>query len=353
MALATIGVEVAARKRGRIYGLDMIRGAAVFLVLMRHAWPGAFGGAGIVGVVMFFALSGYLITGILTRELAQTGCINFKRFYIHRFYRLLPPLLALITVYTVVQATMGLFGDKDSILRVWVVSLTYTANLPFWSGSDAIGHLWTLATEEQFYLIWPFVLVFAYRVRRLKAVLLSAIAFAMVVCVVSVIFAAPDVERIYMLPTSWAVSILIGALGSVYKDQLFRLMPSGVVAQSGFAFAASVGLLAISISPGLKQSAATYILLGPLIAVLTLVLVVRAESASKRPSWVEPIVALGTISYAAYLWNYPVAQVFGESPLGLLPGLASMAVTILLAIISWWAVERPAAKLRRRFAAFD
>lgn len=353
MGLATAGVEIAARKRARIYGLDMIRGAAVFLVLLRHAWPDRFGGAGIVGVVMFFALSGYLITGILTREVEKTGRINFARFYVHRFYRLLPPLVAFIAVYSIVQATTGVFGDRDSILRVWLVSLSYTANFPFWSGSVAVGHLWTLATEEQFYLIWPLVIIFAIRSRRLKTALFSAIAFAMLVCVASVIVAAPEIERIYTLPTSWAVCILIGALGSICKEQMFRVMPSSAVVQTWLAVGASIGLMTISLVPDLKQSAATYIVVGPLIAALTLVLIVRSESALKRHIWVEPVVALGTVSYAAYLWNYPVVQVFGDSPLGVFPGMLSMAVTILLATLSWWVIERPAAKLRRRFAAFD
>ncbi|WIB64145.1 acyltransferase [Curtobacterium sp. MCBD17_040] len=158
--------------RSRVQGWDVLRGVAVGLVLLRHAWPSIFGGAGIVGVVMFFTLSGYLITGILWRDLERFGRIRYGHFYRNRAIRLVPSLIVVTVAVGTVAALFNLLDDRGSLVRTAAVAITYTADLPFDHGSAAIEHLWTLATEEQFYLVWPVLLVVAFRLQRVRTMLI-------------------------------------------------------------------------------------------------------------------------------------------------------------------------------------
>jgi peptidoglycan/LPS O-acetylase OafA/YrhL len=146
----------ASPERGRILGLDVLRGVAVALVMLRHAWPDRFGGAGIAGVVIFFALSGYLITGLLRSDLSRRGRIRYGRFYRNRALRLLPALFVLVAVFTLVEAVWNPLRDRALLWHTVVVSLTYVMDLPgHWAVSDGMTHLWSLATEEQERSRWP------------------------------------------------------------------------------------------------------------------------------------------------------------------------------------------------------
>ncbi|MFN3867370.1 MAG: acyltransferase family protein, partial [Demequina sp.] len=138
--------------QGRIARVDVLRGVAVALVMLRHAWPDAFPGAGIVGVVMFFTLSGYLITTSLRQEWEGRGRVDFAHFYWRRAARLVPALLLLVAGFTIVTLWWDPLGDRDEVARTVVVALTWTSNVPTLVNGGAMFHLWTLALEEQFYL---------------------------------------------------------------------------------------------------------------------------------------------------------------------------------------------------------
>jgi hypothetical protein len=115
----------------RIAGLDLLRGLAIALVMLRHALPDLAPGAGVVGVVMFFTVSGFLITGVLVDEHARTGRVNLRRFYRHRARRLVPALVALVFVVVLVTVALDPLGDRDDLVKTVVVALTWTGNLPF------------------------------------------------------------------------------------------------------------------------------------------------------------------------------------------------------------------------------
>jgi peptidoglycan/LPS O-acetylase OafA/YrhL len=99
--------------RQRLDGLDVLRGAAVGAVLLGHSWPGLFQGAGIVGVIVFFVLSGYLITGVLLRDIERHRKVRYGRFYAHRAFRLLPALISFLGVYAIVELTADVLGDRS------------------------------------------------------------------------------------------------------------------------------------------------------------------------------------------------------------------------------------------------
>jgi peptidoglycan/LPS O-acetylase OafA/YrhL len=154
---------------GHVPALDGIRGLAIALVVSMHAF--GFPAGGFIGVDLFFVLSGFLITTLLLEEVEATGRISLRDFYERRVRRLLPALLVLLIVYSVVEAARG-----RSVLPA-VAGLFYFSNfsnflhLTAWR-TNALDHLWSLAEEEQFYLVWPPILILLVRWRRLLAPLL-------------------------------------------------------------------------------------------------------------------------------------------------------------------------------------
>jgi peptidoglycan/LPS O-acetylase OafA/YrhL len=311
----------------RIAGLDLLRGIAVGLVMLRHALPDVFPGAGVVGVVMFFALSGYLITGVLEKK------PRLGDFYARRAWRLVPPLLVLVAGVVLVTLVLDPLGDRDQLLKTVVVALTWTADLPFGHASDATYHLWTLALEEQFYLLWPATLLFLGPRRGL---VLAALATGLA-CLLTTWWLAEDPDLAYSLPTSWALCFVVGAAARVHRDRL-RV-------QTWTAPVALAALAVLSMVP-LRGHALTYLAGGPAIAVLTAALVLswRTWTTVTHPA-LRALVWLGTVSYAAYLWNYPLT-------LWLRPhaGLA-VVLTLAAAALSWRYVEAPLQRRRVEVAA--
>ncbi len=327
--------------RGRIDGLDLMRGLAVALVMLRHALPTPFAGAGVVGVVMFFALSGYLITGVLLDELGRTGRIDLRRFYARRARRLVPALLFLVAGVVLVTLVLDPLGDRGALVKTVAVALTWTGNLPFGHASDATFHLWTLATEEQFYLLWPTLLALGFALRRVGGTLLAVAGACLIGCLLTLwwLRGAPDLA--YALPTSWAICFVIGAATRTYADRLaVHLIGSRPLVPVCLA-----ALAVLSVIP-LRGHALTYLAGGPVIAVLTGVLLLAwrgwADVTAPGP---RLLVLLGTVSYAAYLWNYPLTLWLRPALEGW-TGPFAIALTLVLAAVSWRWVEQPAQRSR-------
>lgn len=320
---------------GRIEGIDLLRGMAVGLVVLRHAFPGVFPGAGVVGVVAFFALSGHLITGLLVDEVGRTGRIDLLRFYRRRARRLVPPLLVLVTGVVVVTLLLDPIGDRDRLGDTVLVALTWTADLPLGDPSDATFHLWTLALEEQFYLVWPALLLLAVPRRRTGVLLVGAAVACLLACVATVAWLREDPDLAYALPTSWALCFVVGAASRIHAHRL--RLPSWAVP------VALAGLGVLAVVP-LRGHALTYLAGGPAIALLTAVVLSswRTWSTVQVPA-LRPLVWLGTVSYAAYLWNYPLTVWL--RPHTDLAGPLAAVLTLACAALSWRYVEAP---LQRR-----
>lgn len=317
---------------GRMAGLDVLRGIAIALVMLRHALPTVFPGAGVVGVVMFFALSGYLITGVLLGEIERTGTVDLRLFYFRRARRLVPALVALVAGVMIVTLVMDPLDDRDQLVKTVLVALTWTGNLPFGHASDATFHLWTLATEEQFYLFWPAVLVLAAARQRVGAALVLAATACTLACAATVLWLQEAPDLAYSLPTSWALCFVIGASTRVLQNRL-RVLPLLVVPAL-----AALGVL--SVIP-LRGHALTYLAGGPAIAALTSVLLVSWCTWKEASTpWLRALAWLGTVSYGAYLWNYPLTLWLRPS-WGEFAGPSAMVLTVVAAAASWHLVERP------------
>ncbi len=336
----------------RLVGLDLLRGVAIGLVLLRHALPDLFPGAGVVGVVMFFALSGHLITGVLLADRRSSGRIRLGRFYARRATRLLPALVTMLLAVIVLTLTVDPLHDRAELPRTVLVALTWTANLPFDQGSDATFHLWTLATEEQFYLLWPALLGWACGRRgatprlRLRWLLIGSAATSLLACSATLLWLGEAPDLAYALPSSWAICFVIGAASRLAADRLPVPGPTAVTM-------ALLLIGALSVVP-LRGHALTYLLGGPTIAASTAVLVLAARTPGRAEHWLEraprlfgSLAWLGTVSYAAYLWNYPITLWLRASwGAGALTGLVATGLTLGCAAATWRWVEEPV--LRRR-----
>jgi peptidoglycan/LPS O-acetylase OafA/YrhL len=307
----------------------VLRGIAILLVMLRHAFPDVFPGAGVVGVVVFFTLSGYLITGVLSRELQSKGRVDFKRFYLRRARRLLPALLALMVIFAVVTLVFDPLGERDKLLRTAVVLVTFTGNLPIGGVSPAAFHSWTLATEEQFYLLWPALLAFAWVRNRTGAVLVVAALASLAACTATLIWLWPNADNAYALPTSWFVCFVIGAAT--------RLKLTG--APRWAVPVALVGLAVLSVIP-LRGNVLTYLVAGPAISGCTAVLLLVWSKWETVATPIRPLVALGVLSYGAYLWNYPLT-LWLRPELGAAAGPIAAVLTVVAAALSWRYVEEP------------
>jgi peptidoglycan/LPS O-acetylase OafA/YrhL len=322
---------------------------AIALVLLRHSWPDHFGGAGVVGVVVFFALSGYLITGLLLRDIDQFGRVRYSRFYAHRAFRLLPALFGMLVVFAITEMIFNVNGDRWIVLQSAAAAVLYLMDLPLpFDTSVAVNHLWTLSIEEQFYLVWPWLLAVFIRRGALARFVLFALIFSLLTCLFTVVMMAHNPAQIYILPTTWASAMVLGAWAYVHRDRIDRCLERSPILKVVLPTVACILLATISVWPAAKDSAFLYSPGGPLIAASALILVFRLRSWRTVPTMVlEPLRLLGLISYAVYLWNPLVLSWINASPQ--LPSWLAIPATILAGVASWFSVESCGRFFRRRF----
>ncbi|WP_427131134.1 acyltransferase family protein [Pseudarthrobacter sp. S9] len=345
--------------RPRLDGLDVLRGAAVGAVLLGHSWPGIFQGAGIVGVIVFFVLSGYLITGVLLRDVERHRKIRYGRFYAHRAFRLLPALISFLGVYAIVELTADVLGDRSKgiIGYTLLAGFGYLKDIPLpFDVSLAIGPLWTLAVEEQFYLIWPALLVFALRSSRQGRLIgwsAAVVLSLMTASVLAMLILAPQLHSlVYALPTTWGLGLIVGSALRLYRVRVFSWF-SGHRLRLAALLSSILVLAALIFFPKANETPAFFFVGGPLAMAAAAVLVVLAASRTRvMPNWTRALQVLGTVSYAVYLWNYVVILWLNGGSTADLPPLVAVSailLTLLLAVLSWHTVERLGRIARDRF----
>lgn len=319
----------------RVAGLDVVRGIAVLLVVLRHALPDQFPGAGIVGVVMFFTLSGFLITGLLLNERRSTGRIALVRFWRRRVVRLVPALTVVMVVVLAVMATIDPLHDRHLLVATALVAFTWTSDLPLLRHSAATFHLWTLAVEEQFYLGWPLVMM-APITRRRPSVVLGVVLVSTVVLAALTVWALGDsVDVAYSLPTPWLSSLVIGGAAAFawdrpgWREQLRR---------TPIVIAAASTLAVLSVAP-LRSFPIVYIAGGPLIACAMIVIMATLWHSPVRGRVLTGLQWTGLISYPLYLWDYPLA-IWGRAAAP--PGwqAATALAVVPVAVAAAWATHR-------------
>jgi len=325
--------------------LDGLRGVAILLVLGEHAFRFPLHGG--YGVILFFVLSGYLITTLILEERDRTGTVSLSRFYVRRARRLLPALFAMLATYAFVEATLGRGGD--AIRRVAAAGF-YTANFfqAFWPhviGASGLGPLWSLAEEEQFYLVVPFALLVALRFVSERTVQRVALGLAAAVIVERFALAAAGVtgQRIYCGPDTSMDGFLVG-LALALK---LRRPAAPRMTHRARNIAALAGTLIVFDSVLPFQIGAPVI---DAASVLLICAAVGESSLLKRALEAAPLVAVGKISYSLYLWHAPILYWFRwRSPgHGTLDATTALAVAFLAAWLSYRFVEQPFRRRRSR-----
>ena len=345
------------RRLGYVPALDGVRGVAIALVVLWHAFHVPVGG--FLGVHVFFVLSGFLITALLLQEWEGTGAISVRHFYFRRALRLFPALAAMLLAYTTSQVARELARpealDLSTALKGVLYSVFYVSNIVQASGvvlGVTISHLWSLATEEQFYLLWPFVLVLALRrgvgQRSLEVGLAAAIALVALHRLQLTLADAPR-ERLYFAPDTTFDAILVGCLLGVWfsSGRLPALLRSprfvGWAAVPAIAFGAAAVALA-----GIESRALYAFVLLPFVLAAGIFVLSAAteETAFARVLAVRPLVFLGRISYSLYLWH-TMALVFGRDLLGV-SAAGGVVLAVAAATVSHYAIERPFLRRKTR-----
>ena len=327
--------------------IEGLRGIAILLVLLFHAglpWtPGGF-----VGVDVFFVISGFLITGKLWRESQQPGGLNITRFYAWRIRRLLPAALVAIAAITVFGLLLAAPLDRSELAADGAASALSIANMRFIGSVDYFAattspspflHFWSLSVEEQFYLVWPALIVLltwrgGSSRRLIVALLIGVVAsFALSIWLTD----ASPARAFYLLPTRvWQLGVggllaLVGVMGTSRG--------AGALAWAGLAAVAVAGvaLTAEMPYPGLAA-------LLPTAGAVALLYGGAAPSGPVRLLAAAPLRFLGKISYSLYLWHWPLLVLplmFLERALTGVEVVASVAAAIGVSWLSWRFVEQP------------
>jgi peptidoglycan/LPS O-acetylase OafA/YrhL len=359
--------ERPARRLPYVPALDGLRGVAVLAVVLYHAEFGLFGQqlalGGFLGVDAFFVLSGFLITGLLLAEWRDTGTLRFGTFWAHRAKRLLPALF--LTVFGVALFSQFLAGADtlEQIRRDSIWSLLYLSNWNFvlsdssyfamFAFKSPLQHTWSLAIEEQWYLIWPPLVYLVLRAKRSpRAVLWLSVGLCVASMVwMSLLFApGKDPSRVYYGTDTRAQSLLLGAaLAAAVACGLKVATRGGRLALNAAAVVVSVVLGWFWVrTPDTADWLYTGGFLFLALGVGLIIFSVIQDGDEPNPvgavlAW-TPLRALGLISYGVYLYHWPLFVVLNPERTGL-TGMRLLVlrllVTIAVATASYLFVEKP------------
>lgn len=341
--------------------IQVLRAVAVMFVVLFHLWPGLVP-FGFIGVDVFFVISGFLITSHLVTQASDRGMVSLGEFWARRARRLLPAAFVVIFVTSIVvfltqsqtlwhsfvrQAVASTFYFENWVLAADSVDYLNAHNVP-----TAVQQFWSLSVEEQFYLVWPLLIMFALLLARgIKRIasLKKTIGLVLGVAVAASLF--------------W--SIYLGAIGdkSGYFSTFTRAWEFGAggliavsiatitrVSKSVSRTIAISGWVALGISALLISPATSFPGYAALLPVAGTALVIaggssRSRTVSESPRWLAPVFFLGAISYSLYLWHWPAIVLF-PGLFGHAPGAAAkvgiLAFCIVIAWVSTRFIERPA-----------
>lgn len=344
--------------------LDGIRGLCIIAVLMHHMRLPWFRG-GFLGVDFFFVLSGFLITSLLASEWERTGGIALRSFYLRRALRLLPALVAVIAASLAIVFIFSTGEDQAAALKGAWSSLFFVSNWALLaSPSSGLGPLlmtWSLAIEDQFYIVWALSLPLLLRNLKRSSILLILLVLA--ACSV-LVCARPYLETPYYAPSFYgtdarASGLLIGCFtgllyswGKLPSSRAFYTCLRGLLAL-GFLFL--VWISVITPNPDLPVSIGGFAFVAVIAAALIVLVGVSPERApllSRVLTW-KPLMWTGRVSYGLYLWHYVIFWTLSPTRLSIDPMIlnaASLVLSLTAAALSYRFIEAPFLRLKRKAA---
>jgi len=333
----------------RIPALDGLRAISILFVLFNHlvgtryfsARLTPLGQFGNFGVRIFFVISGFLITTLLFREYERTGSISLTNFYLRRMLRIVPAAYAYLLVLAVLNVRYNILLRHDLLFAG-----TYLTNFhPI--RSWYVGHLWSLAVEEQFYLLWPAVLAFG-GIRPARRVAVATMLLAPLLRV-AWWFAFPTMQmqvRIGEMFFTVADAIACGCLLALQRGWLWRQRWYVALMQSRWFFLVPVAATEFRFT---YRHAIIHFLISLPLMNLGIALTMdwcmshARSTVGKFLDW-KPMVFLGTLSYSLYLWQMPFLNEFSKAPWAAFP--VNLCLALLAAFASYKIVEQPFLKLK-------
>jgi len=349
-----------AQNRRYLVGLDGLRGLAVLSVIFYHiGFPWASGG--FLGVVVFFVLSGYLITDIIMTEWEQQRRFDLKNFWIRRARRLLPAMLAMLVI---IIGWVSLFHHHllEKLQADALAALLYISNWWYifhhqsyfdsFQSPSLLTHFWSLAVEEQYYLFWPLLLTFGLRFISKRSFLFITLTLIGISALTMAILYEPgsDPSRVYYGTDTRAFSLLIGsALALIWPSQKLAVKVP-LALRLVLNLVGSIALVVILLMVGRTNQYDPFLYRGGMVLLsiaamlLVAVLVHPANSISKVFNF-KPLRWLGIRSYGIYLWQYPVlvltTPAINTTGISITRVIFQLICIIGLASLSWKFIENP------------
>jgi peptidoglycan/LPS O-acetylase OafA/YrhL len=337
-------------------GLRALAVAAVFAYHLDYAWATG----GFLGVDTFFVLSGFLITSLLLNEYARDRTISLVSFWARRARRLLPALFVVLIAVAAYAAFLADSSTLDDLRSDMFATLFYGANWRFVSSGQSyfalftdaspLRHAWSLAIEEQFYLVWPLIVFGCLRLAKGSRRVLAAVCIGGTILSalwMAWLYDSADLSRAYYGTDSHAQLLLVGALLAIVLSRWSPQRPGAVAAShAGGIFA--IGFMFVSFALVDDNDAFMYrggYLVFAIAVSLLIMSVIQPERTVLRAGLsLAPIVWVGRISYGIYLWHWPAIVILSPDRTGIdgVPlDLLRIAVTLALATASFYLLELP------------
>jgi peptidoglycan/LPS O-acetylase OafA/YrhL len=350
------GREPAFSYRPALDGLRAFAVLSVFAYHLQYSWARG----GFLGVDAFFVISGYLITSLLLSEQHRHGAIELAAFWGRRARRLLPAVLVLVLGIALYSVTWANPAQFDSLRKDGWATLLYVANwhliaskqsyFDLFSAPSPLRHMWSLAIEEQFYLLWPLIVFGALRISRGRRTLLTAITIVGIAASaiwMAVYFNVTDPSRVYYGTDTRAHSLLVGCLLALILERWGAIGERARVPLQVAGLAAGVAVVAAVYAVSDRNEAmyhGGFLLFAIAVAVVIAAAVQTTWSPLRAALSPAPVRWVGSISYGLYLWHWPAIVILTPARVhvhGRALTLVQVVATFAVAAASFYLIERP------------